>query len=1348
MKNKLLRTTAIITFTFTASFVPNTLLANPEGGQVVGGSATITESATKLDVHQHSDRAVIDWRSFDIEVDEHTEFHQPSSSATALNRVNDMNPSRISGRLTANGNIILVNPNGVFFDGNAQVDVNGIVATTANIETDDFMAGSNTFDQPGSPNAAIVNNGHITAKEAGLVGLVAPHVENNGIIQARMGRVQLASGDTVTVDFYGDDLLKVEVSDENVKSQIAANSGILSADGGTVAMTAAAAEKTVNSLIVAGGIIGAQTIEAQDGAIIIGGDGANKTDKDGASFVAVTGVLDVSGRDEGEQGGRIEVLGDHIAVTQTALLDASGHSASAPESGPHTGSATMTTDKTLDNGVRTEDDFLAQDSRAGGSIKVGGDYLGKGDTQTAETVSVERGAVILNDAVESGDGGRTIIWSDETTEYAGLVLSRGGEDGGHGGFVETSGKINLKAEGDVDLSARDERYFKGTYLLDPANITIYGNFDPNDPTTETELWLDAADTTTLDCGTGLGNCTNTDLLQSWTDKSGNVGNDATVAGGQEPEFRTAAINGQSSIYFDGTLAIPITGALNRTNTSSSFFGVYFQESAGGNDKAIFEAAGNGDRYFLIDRRFASNSNYASVFDQTTLLNADAFGTGTAAVYRDGATVDAAYDTSGNNFDQGRVLDNYAIGDDITGGNRFQGWISEVLIYDGALSTEDRNLVEQYLATKWDIALTPDGTGATELERATASDGYSAFTTDYLERLSATADIVLLADNTITLDLQGDTLALDTNRNISMTTTNGNITDVSAGTVRTDNGNITISAGGAGDITLDTTNLEATNGGVVNMNAGGNINVNQTSDLNISLVEATSVTLESTGGSISGAGGIISNGGTIDIDASTDINFANVGLRSNNGNINLDAGQDLTLNTSTNAGTGDITATAGQDIAVNAFSNPAGLINYWEFDENAGANVTDSVSARVGNFVNDVAFDTDNPFGINGTFSLDFDGNNDQVDFGDFDEIELTDLTFSFWAKLDDLSNDEGLLYKGNHSTGQPLLIWRDNAVGSGSQAGNTDALSVLVYDGSTQDWISTPSGSLNDNDWRHITVTLDPTNNLMNVYLDGQAQFGSGFVMNSNGIQANANAFTAGLPQNSNNDLAGHLDDLRIFNNAITATDAAQIYASSPRWNSDTTTFDAGRDITLNDAVWADNAGDALTLSTGRDFINNSGAGALNTTNGTGRWLVYAPDSTNITDGGLVADEQLFSQANVVTALTNAGPTNNAFAYLAAAPSSGGGSGSGSGDTTIPNTVEQNLVGNTINDPSVSNTFQENISSQARALPGSQIDIEIEGLNEETKEQNDEGSKTIIKLKIDRELADELNLVASFINEL
>src|ERR1700722_5037164 len=117
------------------------VLAAPSGGTVSGGAATITHSGSVTDITQSTGRAIIDWRSFNIAAGETVKFLQPSSSSVALNRISGAAPSSIYGVLTANGTVILVNPDGILFGPGSRVDVGGLVATTANISNADFMAG-------------------------------------------------------------------------------------------------------------------------------------------------------------------------------------------------------------------------------------------------------------------------------------------------------------------------------------------------------------------------------------------------------------------------------------------------------------------------------------------------------------------------------------------------------------------------------------------------------------------------------------------------------------------------------------------------------------------------------------------------------------------------------------------------------------------------------------------------------------------------------------------------------------------------------------------------------------------------------------------------------------------------------------------------------------------------------------------------------------------------------------------------------------------------------------------------------------------------------------------------------
>jgi len=458
----------------TSVFAAGPAMAAPQGGSVSAGSAGITHSGNKTDIHQSSHKAIIDWTSFDIAPDEHTQFHQPSQNAIALNRIHDTDASRIDGKLTANGHIMLLNQSGVVFGSGAQIDVGSLTATTADIDNDDFMNGTYDFKHAGKPDAAIINHGSITAKDAGLVTLVAPQVENHGLIAARLGKIQLAAADTFTLDMAGDGLIQVAVSDEDA-AKLARNTGRITAEGGMVALTAARARTIVDSLVDNAGIIEAHSMTQQGGKIILGGSETRA--------VTNSGVLDASGRKNNVQGGEVSVLGDHIALTGGSLIDASGTAAApVPQSKPDT--ATLTADKQ----VKDEHTFLADARRGGGSIKIGGDYLGSGTTPTAKTLTVETGAEIYNDALGHGDGGRTIFWSDDTTRFDGMAYARGGDVSGNGGFVETSGKINLGVNGMALTSS--PLGTAGTWLLDPSNVFIVrpgGNTvstGTNDPSTD------------------------------------------------------------------------------------------------------------------------------------------------------------------------------------------------------------------------------------------------------------------------------------------------------------------------------------------------------------------------------------------------------------------------------------------------------------------------------------------------------------------------------------------------------------------------------------------------------------------------------------------------------------------------------------------------------------------------------------------------------------------------------------------------------------------------------------------------------------------------------------------------
>jgi filamentous hemagglutinin family protein len=401
--------------------------ALPTGGQVAAGSATINQSAARMDVNQATQKAIINWSTFNIGSGASVNFAQPNSSSVVLNRVlSSSGGSEILGRMTANGQVFLVNPSGVLFGKTAQVDVGGLVATSLNISDSSFLAGRYTFASAGTA-GSVTNEGTLRAADGGYIALLAPEVRNDGVIAARLGTVALAAGNKVTLDFAGDRLVSLAI-DEAALNAFVENRHVVQADGGTVILAARSAGDLASTVVNNTGLIQAASISERDGVIRL--EGGER------GVVAVSGTLDASGRGAGERGGTIKVLGDRVSLSSGATLDASGNA-------------------------------------GGGTVLVGGNYQGSGPEQNASTTYVAAGAQIKADALNSGDGGKVILWSNEYTEFDGAVSARGGANGGNGGFVEASGKGVLDFQGLVDTRAPYGS--TGTLLLDPTNIFIATN---------------------------------------------------------------------------------------------------------------------------------------------------------------------------------------------------------------------------------------------------------------------------------------------------------------------------------------------------------------------------------------------------------------------------------------------------------------------------------------------------------------------------------------------------------------------------------------------------------------------------------------------------------------------------------------------------------------------------------------------------------------------------------------------------------------------------------------------------------------------------------------------------------
>ncbi|HFE7435097.1 TPA: filamentous hemagglutinin N-terminal domain-containing protein, partial [Salmonella enterica subsp. enterica serovar Newport] len=209
------------------SLLPGIALANPDlptGGQIVAGQGSISTNGNQMTISQNTHGLVTNWNTFDVGQNHTVQFVQPDSSAVALNRVTGGHESQILGTLTANGQVMLVNPAGVMFGKGATVNTAGLVASTKNISNADFMAGHYTFSGGSDAGAEVVNQGNLTTTKGGFIVLAADRVKNSGTIITPGGKTVLAAGDKVTLQLDNTGLASVSVSG-SVVNALVENSG-------------------------------------------------------------------------------------------------------------------------------------------------------------------------------------------------------------------------------------------------------------------------------------------------------------------------------------------------------------------------------------------------------------------------------------------------------------------------------------------------------------------------------------------------------------------------------------------------------------------------------------------------------------------------------------------------------------------------------------------------------------------------------------------------------------------------------------------------------------------------------------------------------------------------------------------------------------------------------------------------------------------------------------------------------------------------------------------------------------------------------------------------------------------
>ncbi|MBF0362289.1 MAG: filamentous hemagglutinin N-terminal domain-containing protein [Oligoflexia bacterium] len=559
---------SFVFLSFLFLMINNNCYALPSDAQVVSGQVDISKisnssnssnSNNVLEIRQNSAQGIIEWNTFNVAANEHVRFIQPSVDSVTLNRVvGSSGASIINGRVSANGNIMLINPDGILFDKMARIDVGGLVATTSNISNEDFFKRNFKFhNDHSSPlkdkDVSIINLGEIKTSDGGRIVLSAPKIENHNLIEANEGEVTLLTNTNYLLNYDGRGFLYLNVLIPGGGGEIT-NSGKIHADGGKIRLQLADAdmESITKHVISMNGVLEADSVEYKNGEIFLSA-GNSKT----GGEIKLEGEVRARGNNKGEVGGKVQLLGNRVGLYDGSKIDVSGFS-------------------------------------GGGDIRLGGEFSSDyrrvygGVGPFSDKVYLSEKALLLASATDYGVGGRIGIWSDSLTRVYGSLYATGGERGGAGGFAEvsTKGYLDLEAKGKGKYDFRSfngERV--GELVIDPYNITISTNLDvdSNINTTGTSPFITVT-------ATGTSAILSVKTLQD-TLAGANVTVTTTSGDGGELGNITVSNGITWASAFSLTLSsynnLAINAAISSTHASGALILRY--NNAGGNTSATFSA---------------------------------------------------------------------------------------------------------------------------------------------------------------------------------------------------------------------------------------------------------------------------------------------------------------------------------------------------------------------------------------------------------------------------------------------------------------------------------------------------------------------------------------------------------------------------------------------------------------------------------------------------------------------------------------------------------------------------------------------------------------------------------------